>query len=92
MDFDDFTPQLKVFLDGYRTAEKSKRDAKARAKEEGAAATADQQQPDAKRQKTTDKEESPDKESPEKESPEKESPEKESEKGAEEDSSMTNEG
>lgn len=34
MEFDEFTPQLTKFLDHYRELEKSKKEAKAKAKEE----------------------------------------------------------
>eukprot|EP00546_Thalassionema_frauenfeldii_P011388 CAMPEP_0178920080 /NCGR_PEP_ID=MMETSP0786-20121207/14802_1 /TAXON_ID=186022 /ORGANISM="Thalassionema frauenfeldii, Strain CCMP 1798" /LENGTH=198 /DNA_ID=CAMNT_0020594099 /DNA_START=17 /DNA_END=613 /DNA_ORIENTATION=- len=44
LDFDEFTPQLKTFLESYRTAEKNKRDAKAALK----ASNADEQPPSKK--------------------------------------------
>jgi len=53
LDFDEFSPHLEAFLDRHRAAEKSKRDAKAKAARAAAEALDDEESdvPDPKRQK-----------------------------------------
>jgi len=70
LDFDEFTPQLKSFLETYRTAEKSKRDAKAAAKASNA-----EEQPPVKKRKVS-KEEDSKEEDPKEEDPKEENSEK----------------